>query len=107
MASLNTESGRRTMRQSLDTIAGILTGHADAVECQWGAIRFQHTMAIRAHLLQHYKPATINKMLSALRGVLKSAWLLGYMTAEDYQKAVTVPSVRNYTLPTGREVEFK
>ncbi len=93
------------MRQALDTIAALLTGNADALVCNWSMLRFQHTMAIRAGLVEHYKPATVNKMLSALRGVLKAAWLLGQMAAEDYHKAVTVPSVRNETLPAGREVE--
>lgn len=93
------------MRQALDKIAERLIGEPDAMRCNWGLLRFQHTMAIRAWLLETYKPATANKLLSAMRGVLKATWLLGYLSAEDYQKAVTVPSVKNETLPTGREIE--
>lgn len=107
LAGLNTENGRRTMRQSLDRLAEILTGSPNAFACNWAEIRFQHVMAARAVLIQNYRPATTNKYLSALRGVLKAAWLLGQMSAEDYQKAVSVQSVRGASLPTGREIELQ
>ena len=32
------DSGRRTMRQVLDTLAGLLTGEADALTCNWAAV---------------------------------------------------------------------
>lgn len=103
LSQLNTESGRRTMLQALDTIAGLVSGGRATVDTlDWAALRFQHTAAIRAALAQSYKPATANKMLSALRGTLKAAWLLGEMTAEDYQRAADVKSVRGETLPRGR-----
>lgn len=43
----------------------------------WGALRFQHTQAVR----------------SALRQMLRVAWNLGYMTAEEYQRAVDLKPV--------------
>jgi site-specific recombinase XerD len=104
LAGLSTKDSRRTMQSALNTIAELLTGVPDALVCRWGALRIQHTMAIRGRLIDLYKPATVNKFLSALRGVLKSAWLLGEMTAEEYQKAITIPSVKNATLPAGREL---
>ena len=64
---------RRTMRDALNTIAERL-GAADALTVEWGALRFQHTAAIRAQLAERYRAATANKMLSALRGTLKAAW---------------------------------
>ncbi len=106
LAGLSTKDSRRTMQSALNTIAELLTGKPDALTCRWGALRIQHTMAIRGRLIDLYKPATVNKFLSALRGVLKSAWLLGEMTAEEYQKAITIPSVKNTTLPAGRELDM-
>ncbi len=68
----------------------------------WSALRYQHTAAVRALLAELYAPSTANKMLAALRGVLREAWRLGQMTAEEFQRAADLPSVRGTTLPRGR-----
>ena len=68
----------------------------------WSALRYQHTQAVRARLAETYAPATTNKMLSALRGVLREAWRLGQMSAEDYHRAADLEAVRGETLPRGR-----
>ncbi len=95
---------KRTMRQALDTIAQIVAGDelATAADVPWRQLRFQHTAAIRAALADRYAHSTANKMLSALRGVLKASWQLGQMSAEDYQAAAAVGNVRGETLPAGR-----
>jgi len=96
---------RRTMLHSLNVIAWILTNDAlDAFSLDWGQVRYQHTAAVRAWLAQHYRPATANKMLAALRQVLKHAWKLGLMSAEDYHRAREMGSVRGETLPAGRDL---
>ncbi len=104
LASLGSEAGRRTMQQSLGVISGLLTGNADPFACNWGALRFQHTTAIRSKLAESYAPATANKMLSAMRGTLKAAWNLDLMSAEDYHKAASVGSVKGSTIPAGRDL---
>src|SRR3989337_1860538 len=86
LASLSGD-GRRTQRQALDVIAGILTGIPDCLACNWAAVRFQHAAVVRAKLAEMYAASTANKMLSALRGVLKAAWQLDLMSFEDYGKA--------------------
>jgi len=104
LASLS-KGSRRTLLQALNTMAGILTGGVDDAESMnWSALRYQHTAALRARLLETYKPATINKFRAALRGVLKASWQLGLMTAEDYQRAADLKSVKDTTLPAGREL---
>lgn len=108
LASLNTRDGRRAMRQALDTVASAFSrGQYDALTFPWAQLRYQHAQAIRTWLVERYKPATANKALSALRGVLKQAWMLGQMSAEDYHKARSIKSVRGETVPAGRELQHE
>jgi integrase len=102
LARLTSDNGRRTQRQALDVMAGLVTGNADCLAFPWQELRYQHTAAIRAKLIEKYAPATCNKFLSALRGVLKEAWRLGLMSAEEYQRAADLASVTGSTIPAGR-----
>ena len=98
------QGSRRTMRGALDSIAR-LAGGSDALSFPWAALRFQHTAAIRAELQasgMNYN--TVNKHLWAMRGVLKAAWQLGQMTAEDYYRAAAVESVKGESLLAGRAI---
>jgi len=94
LASLSPGS-RRTMRQALDVMADILTsGMCDHRSMPWGALRFQHTQAVRAALTERYSAATANKILAALKQTLRNVWSLGYMNAEEYQRAIDLKSVK-------------
>ena len=97
---------RRAMRHALDTMASLLTGERvrDALLLDWAQIRYQHTTALRSVLMDKYSPATVNKFLCALRGVLKAAWRLGLISAEDKERAGDVPAVSGERLPRGRSL---
>lgn len=103
---------RATMRRALNTIAWLLAGAPDDepwpddsyLGVPWARMRFQHTDAVRAALAERYAPATANLHLSALRGVLRTAWRLGQMTAEDFQRAADLGAVAGERLPAGRAV---
>ncbi len=94
---------RRTMIEALNNIAGII-GHCDAAALNWAALRYQHTARIRSLLAERYAPSTANKHLAALKGVLRECWRLGYMSAEDYQRATDLESVKGERLPAGRSL---
>ncbi len=86
---------RPTMKQSLDTIAALLTGgHCDADTLNWGALRYEHTAAVQSHLLSTRESTTVKKMVSALRRVLAEARKLGVMEARDYETAVDLPDIK-------------
>jgi len=92
------------VQHSLETIASILGG-ADPWRFAWHRLRYRDTARVRAELVRRYAPATVNKMLTVLRGVLKTCWRLGLMDAETYRRAADVANVRARTLPAGRGVE--
>lgn len=101
LASLSASS-RRTMTQSLNLIAGIL-GITDHAAVPWGALRYQHTQAIRSALAERCAPATGNRHLAALRGVLREAWRLGYISADDYQRAIDLKAIPGTSAKAGEK----
>jgi hypothetical protein len=46
----------------------------------WQRLRRPHVLKIRSLLEEHYQPATANRMLSALRSVLRECWQTQLMT---------------------------
>src|SRR5687768_13522745 len=82
IAGLASPRSRRVQRQALDGIAAILTnGSMNAAEFPWHKLRYTHVAAVRSVLMDRYQPATVNRMLSALRRTIKEAWRLGFLTA--------------------------
>ena len=98
-------TGRRVQATALSQIAALVTdGAADAWSMPWHRLTYAHTHAVRAHVAARYAPATANRMLAALRGVLREAWRLGLMDSEQYQRATDLAAVRGQRLPAGRAV---
>jgi len=95
---------RSTMHRALAVVAGLLqgAGGADPALLLWPSVRYQHVARVRQVLLERYAPATANKILCAVRGVLKECWRLGHLGAEEYHRAVDVAGVRYEVLPAGR-----
>jgi integrase/recombinase XerD len=94
---------RPTMEQSLNAIASLLTNNqCDAYTLNWAILRYQHTSAIQAALLERYSPATAKKMMCALKRVLREARKLGLMEAQDYTTAIDLPSIKDAKKLRGR-----
>ena len=97
---------KATMHSALSVLVNLLTGKAtDADTFPWHELRYEHTSALRAELMERYSAATANKMMSALRGVLQQARRLHLMTSGDYMEATDLDSIRGETLPAGREIK--
>lgn len=96
---------RADYSRAADYRAALADYNGAALALDWPALRYQHVAAVRARLMSIYAPATVNGMLSALRGVLKACWKLELMSAEDYQRAVDVDNVKGDTLPAGRDLQ--
>ncbi len=105
LASLG-PSSRRTMRGALDVMARLVSGGgATAETLPWHTLRRQHTAAIRAALAGRYGVRTANRMLAALRGVLRECVELGLMDAESFQRASRIAAIRGKPAPAGRALE--
>jgi hypothetical protein len=55
-------------------------------------------------LEEHYQPATANRMLAALRGVLRECRHAQLLTTDDYQAATSIPAVRGESEARGRDL---
>lgn len=104
LASLGSDESRRTMRGCLGHIASGFSG-LTGEEFPWHELRYEHTAIIRAAIVAEAKsPSHVNKHLSALRGVLREAWRLGLMSAEDFHRAADIRELKGHREPAGRSI---
>ncbi|MEN9214302.1 MAG: tyrosine-type recombinase/integrase [Gloeomargarita sp. DG02_4_bins_56] len=94
---------RRTLYEALELLARWSSqSQLGAMEFPWWELRYPHTAALRSRLAAQYAPATVNKQLAALRGVLRECWRLGLLSAEDYHRTIDIPTVKGQRLLRGR-----
>jgi integrase len=93
---------RRTQTTALRVMASLVSATATEMTLPWHLLTFAHTSAIRARLAETFAPATSNRMLAALRGVLKTAFKLGLMSADQMTRACSVDPVRGSRVVKGR-----
>jgi hypothetical protein len=89
---------------ALEAIARRSTQVFTAETVPWQRLRRHQVLKIRSLLEENYLPATANRMLSALRGVLKEHWHSGRVGMEEYRLAVDVEPVRGESEPGGRDL---
>ena len=98
-----TPRARAAARDSFDKIASFLTlGQGTADTLAWHLLRETHIAQIRGALMTRYSAAEANRMLGALRGVLRECWRLGLIAAEDYRRLREATAVRVGAGPSGR-----
>jgi len=99
-------SGRRTMHRALERLGMLFTsqGGCDPRTIPWHLVRYEHAAAARAILPSFYAPATVNKHLTALRGISRECWRHGLMDGDTLARIVDVPNLKGKRLPAGRMV---
>jgi len=86
---------RRTVQQSMVRLAQLIVGQeVDPLTLRWERLTRVTTVEVRAHLKSAYAPATANKILSVLRGVLRTARSMGLMTEGAYQTAASLEMIK-------------
>lgn len=85
---------RRTQTAALRIIAMVVAAAATEVTLPWYCLDYAHTSAIRAKLTERFALATANRMLAAMRGVLKAAFKLGLIDSDRMTRACSVEPVR-------------
>ena len=112
LSTLTSAQSRYTMENALRTVVALaMNRKVENVTREamlgfpWQQLKYQHTAAIRARLADTYAPANANRIISALRGVLKETWRLGYISAEEFQRATDIRNVKAVVLPKGRDLD--
>ncbi|MCC6681905.1 MAG: tyrosine-type recombinase/integrase [Phycisphaeraceae bacterium] len=82
-------ASHRTIRQALDKIAcmvcGVEKGQIDALTFRWEKLSRADTLELARRLDDQLAPRSVNKMLSALRGVLRACRQQGLIDERRYQ----------------------
>ncbi len=86
---------RRTVAQSLGVLASFAAGEGATPESvRWERLTRRETTRVRAAIMERFAPATANKVLSVLRGVLRTARDLGLMEEAAFQSAASLEGVK-------------
>jgi hypothetical protein len=83
-------------------IATLVSPTATELTLPWHLLDYAHTSAIRAKLAERFAPATANRMLAAMRGVLKAAFKLGLVDSDRMTRGCSVEPVRGSRVLKGR-----
>ena len=93
LASLS-QGSQRSQRGALQVAATLLTaGRCSYADLPWHTLGYEHTNALRALLADQHGATYANKILSAVRATIKTAWQLGLVDADTYLRAAAVKHI--------------
>lgn len=101
LAELTTPVSRRTSLSAANCVARV-AGMPDAFQLDWASLSLPELLSLRARLQERYAPASVNRMLSVTRSILRACWQLDLIDAERYQRVQAVKYVPGTRLPPGR-----
>lgn len=99
---------RAAIRAVLCRIAGWLLGldrratWSEACALPWWEVRARHVALVRVRLVEVAAPATVNRDLSVLRGVITVAWENEQVSTDAYTRAVHIKGVDKDHAKAGR-----
>jgi len=95
---------RETLLYSLRVCATLLTGRpqVDPREVPWAQLGYAHVAALRARLAAEYAPASVNRHLLAVRGVLRECRRQKLITSDQLGDLLAVEHLRAKRPPPGR-----
>lgn len=108
---MSTNKSRRTVVESMRRIARCLGVQLDAQDHEawrripWLSLTYAETNMVRAQLVAQAKPATVRLTLAVLKRVLRSAYRLRLIEAEQYQRAIDLDPVPGKSARKGRELK--
>ena len=98
-------SGRNSVATLLNQSITILGYEGAPERYHWHQLTFEKVHLIRATLIEAgYSVNTINLSLSALKGVAKTAFNLGKMSADDMMRINSVKSLKGNAVRNGRRI---
>ena len=98
---------RKSVAHALDTVARHLSsGHHRRQTLTWEDLDYAKVVALRAWLVERYAPATAQRMLATVKGVLREAFRLGLLSLEDHVRLGQVASIPVRREPCGRRLTW-
>lgn len=107
LSSLSAGS-QATAQGSSEKIAKLLfAGNFNASQLPWHELRYQHLSDLKAVLAKGHSPATVNKLLAFVRGILKQCWLLDMIDGPAYRKAISIKEISYKRESSGRALAWQ
>jgi integrase/recombinase XerD len=102
-------STRATQRSALARVAAIVLDRlADPELFEWHLLRYEDVGRLRAELVTRFAPATVNRVLAAVRGTLREAWASGLLEPDGRDRLIYgLGNVRGGGLQAGRVLEHR
>lgn len=102
LLTLASGQSREKMRRTLISTAKFF-GFPDIDSCPWEQMRYEDVIALKATLeTKKLAPASINLVISAIRGVARQAWSLGMMSDHTERSIASIKSARGSRATRGR-----
>lgn len=106
LATLQSSASRRCVLSKLNIFARWLNG-TDAMRCEWGRLRYVHVVGFIHYLtdIRGISASSANAYLSAVKGVVESAWRLRQIDMQTRTEIQAIRQLRVHREPTGRSLE--